>query len=58
MVMRNLVVSATSVFVPIDVVPEMLKAAVIAISIIPIVMVYPFIQKHFVKGILLGAVKE
>ena len=58
MVMRNLVVSATSVFVPIDVVPEMLKAAVIAISIIPIMMVYPFIQKHFVKGIMLGAVKE
>ena len=58
MVMRNLVVSATSVFVPIDVVPQMLKAAVIAISIIPIMMVYPFIQKHFVKGIMLGAIKE
>ena len=58
MVMRNLVVSASSVFVPADVVPQMLKAAVIVISIVPIMLVYPFIQKHFVKGILLGAVKE
>ena len=50
--------SASSVFVPADVVPQMLKAAVIVISIVPIMLVYPFIQKHFVKGILLGAVKE
>ena len=58
MVMRNLVVNASSIFVPSDVVPQMLKAAVIVISIVPIMLVYPFIQKHFVKGIMLGAVKE
>lgn len=25
---------------------------------IPIVIVYPFIQKYFVKGVMIGAVKE
>ncbi|HGE3195564.1 TPA: carbohydrate ABC transporter permease, partial [Streptococcus pneumoniae] len=29
----------------------------IVVSVIPIMMIYPFIQKHFVKGILLGSVK-
>ena len=58
LVLRNLVLSARSMYVPPSVVPQMVKASVIIISIVPIVMVYPFIQKHFVKGIMLGAVKE
>ena len=58
LVLRNLVLSARSFYVPPNVVPQMVKASVIIISIVPIVMVYPFIQKHFVKGIMLGAVKE
>ncbi|NSW92700.1 MAG: carbohydrate ABC transporter permease [Firmicutes bacterium] len=36
---------------------ETVKAATIVISAIPIIMVYPFLQKHFTKGIVLGAVK-
>jgi putative aldouronate transport system permease protein len=34
-----------------------LKMATVIITIIPITMVYPFLQKHFVKGVLIGAVK-
>jgi putative aldouronate transport system permease protein len=34
-----------------------MKYAVIIIAIIPIMMVYPFLQKYFVKGVLLGSVK-
>ena len=34
-----------------------LKAAAIFISMLPIVMVYPFVQKYFKKGIMIGAVK-
>lgn len=33
------------------------KNSAVIISIIPIVLVYPFIQKYFVKGVLLGSVK-
>ena len=36
---------------------EMLKYATIIISSIPLMVVYPFIQKHFTKGVLIGAVK-
>ncbi|OCT12560.1 ABC transporter permease [Paenibacillus pectinilyticus] len=36
---------------------ETLKAAMIVISTLPIVCVYPFIQKYFVKGAMIGAVK-
>jgi putative aldouronate transport system permease protein len=57
LVLRSLVQSARSFYVPPSVVPQMVKAAVILISIIPIMAVYPFIQKHFVKGIMLGAIK-
>lgn len=34
-----------------------LKMAVIVISTVPILLVYPFLQKHFAKGVLLGSVK-
>ncbi|ASS70251.1 carbohydrate ABC transporter permease [Bacillus atrophaeus] len=34
-----------------------IKLAVIVIATIPILAVYPFLQKHFAKGILIGSVK-
>lgn len=37
---------------------EALKMAIITIATVPIVCVYPFLQKHFTKGIMFGAVKE
>ena len=33
------------------------EAATIIVALLPIVAVYPFIQKYFVKGVMLGAVK-
>ncbi len=33
------------------------QMAAMIIAVLPIMMVYPFLQKHFVKGIMLGAVK-
>lgn len=36
---------------------ETIKSAVIIISTLPILCVYPFIQKYFVKGVMVGSVK-
>jgi putative aldouronate transport system permease protein len=36
---------------------DTLRAAMTIVTTLPIVMVYPFLQKYFVKGILVGAVK-
>ncbi|WP_341720769.1 carbohydrate ABC transporter permease [Micromonospora sp. FIMYZ51] len=36
---------------------EAIKMAVVIVTVAPIVAVYPFIQRHFVKGVLIGAVK-
>ena len=37
--------------------PENIKASTIIFSTVPILLVYPFIQKHFTKGIMIGAIK-
>jgi len=36
---------------------ESVKATAMAITAIPIIMVYPFLQKYFVKGIMIGSLK-
>jgi len=38
--------------------PEALKMAITIIATVPILIVYPFLQRYFVSGITLGAVKE
>lgn len=34
-----------------------IKYATIAVAVIPIIAVYPFLQKYFVKGVMIGSVK-
>ncbi|MFC5652864.1 carbohydrate ABC transporter permease [Paenibacillus solisilvae] len=38
--------------------PQSIKMAAVIIATIPIMMVYPFLQKHFTKGVMVGSVKE
>ena len=38
-------------------VSESIKYATIMVSVIPALCIYPFLQKYFVKGVLVGAVK-
>ncbi|WP_246066939.1 carbohydrate ABC transporter permease [Paenibacillus koleovorans] len=38
--------------------PEMMKAGIILFATLPIILVYPFLQKYFVKGAMLGSLKE
>ncbi|WP_438494788.1 carbohydrate ABC transporter permease [Paenibacillus sp. IHBB 3054] len=37
--------------------PQTIKMAVIVVATVPMLIAYPFVQKHFTKGALLGAVK-
>jgi len=33
------------------------KSASIVVTILPIICIYPFIQKYFVKGVMIGSLK-
>ena len=36
---------------------ETIQFATIVVSTLPILTIYPFVQKYFVKGVMIGAVK-
>ena len=36
---------------------EGMNMATVLITMLPILMIYPFLQKYFVKGVMIGAVK-
>ena len=38
--------------------PEVIKMAVLVVATVPILAVYPFLQKYFTKGVLTGAIKQ
>jgi putative aldouronate transport system permease protein len=37
--------------------PEVLQAATIMFATLPIIFIYPFVQKYFVKGVMIGSIK-
>lgn len=69
MVLQNLIMRAylftgsTGVSIPggdlgIVVVPRSIIMTTIMVAILPIILSYPFLQKYFVSGVLIGAIKE
>ncbi|NUT38146.1 MAG: carbohydrate ABC transporter permease [Hamadaea sp.] len=38
--------------------PQTVRMAVVVIAVIPIILIYPFVQRFFVKGVLTGAIKS
>lgn len=37
--------------------PEAMKNASIILTMLPVLIVYPYAQKYFVKGVMLGSIK-
>lgn len=63
-ILRNIVIEGLAQFQMYDMAnagslltPEGIKSATIMVATVPIICVYPFIQKYFVKGIMLGSLK-
>ena len=62
--LKLLIDSFTIVYQPGEIVEEMsisaenVKSATILFSMVPILIVYPFVQKYFTKGVNIGGVKE
>ena len=47
-------IGATSEVIP----PQLpMQMAILVVAIVPILIVYPFLQRHFAKGVMIGAVK-
>lgn len=65
--LKELFVSSSDVFLrtgqnlnvdaAMNVTPQAIQAASIILATLPILLVYPFLQKYFVKGVLIGSVK-
>jgi putative aldouronate transport system permease protein len=55
---RAILRSNEQIYSPETLVPTVtLQMAAVVLASLPVILVYPFIQKHFVKGVMLGSIK-
>lgn len=57
-VIQNQMQELVSITESMDINAESVKYATIVTATLPILCIYPFIQKYFVKGVMIGAIKE
>ena len=55
--LRQDVMSGVQIGISRTIATEQFKYASIIVSILPIIVVYPFVQRYFTKGVLIGAIK-
>lgn len=36
---------------------ELLKYSLIVVTSVPVMLIYPFIQKYFIQGVMIGSIK-
>lgn len=53
----NQMMAAASGIVAQSVTSQSIKLATMVVTTLPIVLVYPFLQKYFVKGLMIGSIK-
>jgi putative aldouronate transport system permease protein len=41
----------------VQMISETIKYATIVVATVPILLIYPFLQRYFVKGVLIGSIK-
>ena len=62
-ILRRIILDGSSEFVNMEVAniteptTETIKAATTVVTILPIILVYPFLQKYFVQGVMVGSLK-
>lgn len=60
-ILREILITNTSMDisnVDADAVAETIKYATIVVATVPVLTIYPFLQKYFAKGVMLGSIKE
>ena len=55
---QSKVTSATAGMMNITITPQSIRMATMVVTTAPIIIIYPFLQKYFTKGIMIGSVKE